>query len=167
MWKNKFKFLYCKGASGGVAMLTFPGLLFVHAGLDGVAPPPDGDRVPDVVIEALPHHHLTIIIRHYICTSSSWPDHHHHHPDLLLLVPHDQPHSHPPRLQPQLQRVPSLLHTAHCEIFAKYRCHLHYRHRLQTWLSILSMSPAMFMVLNLRESSCTSSRRSSARSSAR
>ena len=45
-----------------VAMLTFLGLLFVHAGLDGVTSPPDGDRVPDVVIEALPHHHLTIII---------------------------------------------------------------------------------------------------------
>ena len=43
-------------------MLTFLGLLFVHAGLDGVASSPDGDRVPDVVIEALPHHHLTIII---------------------------------------------------------------------------------------------------------
>ena len=42
-------------------LFTFLGLLLVHADLDGVAPPPDGDRVPDVVIEALPHHHLTII----------------------------------------------------------------------------------------------------------
>ena len=41
---------------------TFLGLLVVDAGLDGVAPPPDGDRVPDIVIEALPHHHLAIII---------------------------------------------------------------------------------------------------------